>query len=306
MSTGSDLISKLKEGMESGGPDLNTVATSLGDGALEAFTKTDGESSGSDLVDKIAKGMTGNQSAVEGAAEDVGEAGAGSSGFGASFDDFENSGEHIMNGAAQGISGNSGAVESAAYDAGLKALNAFNSATGVSSPSWKFAESGMYQMIGGAQGITNNMGLLIGAAKYAGEETVDAFSESIADLSDAADLGIDDAPSIRPVMDLSGIQNGVSRINSILSRDMANSVSVNMPKRVDVGAAIGDFSSIQNQGNTDMLDVLRAQMAQTERLIYLLENQHIYLDGNTMVGKMVGRIDNALGQRAMLAGRRRG
>ena len=306
MSTGSDLISKLKEGMESGGPDLNTVATSLGDGALEAFTKTDGESSGSDLVDKIAKGMTGNQSAVEGAAEDVGEAGAGSSGFGASFDDFENSGEHVMNGAAQGISGNSGAVESAAYDAGLKALNAFNSATGVSSPSWKFAESGMYQMIGGAQGITNNMGLLIGAAKYAGEETVDAFSESIADLSDAADLGIDDAPSIRPVMDLSGIQNGVSRINSILSRDMANSVSVNMPKRVDVGAAIGDFSSIQNQGNTDMIDVLRAQMAQTERLIYLLENQHIYLDGNTMVGKMVGRIDNALGQRAMLAGRRRG
>lgn len=306
ITAGSDLVEKLKSGMTTGGPSLNTVATSLGDGALKAFKGTDGESSGSDLVDKIAKGMTGNQSAVEGAAEDVGEAGAGSSGFGASFDDFENSGEHIMNGAAQGISGNSGAVESAAYNAGLKALNAFNSATGVSSPSWKFAESGMYQMIGGAQGITNNMGLLIGAAKYAGEETVDAFSESIADLSDAADLGIDDAPSIRPVMDLSGIQNGVSRINSILSRDMANSVSVNMPKRVDVGAAIGDFSSIQNQGNTDMLDVLRAQMAQTERLIYLLENQHIYLDGNTMVGKMVGRIDNALGQRAMLAGRRRG
>ena len=304
VSAGSDLISKLKEGMESGGPDLNTVATSLGDGALDAFKGTDGESSGSDLVDKIAKGMTGNQSAVEGAAEDVGEAGAGSSGFGGTFDDFSNSGEYVMDGAAQGIDGNSGAVESAAYNAGIKALNAFNDATGVSSPSWKFAESGMFQMIGGAKGITENMGLLIGAAKYAGDETVDAFSDSISDLSTAADLGIDDAPSIRPVMDLSGIQNGVGRINSILSRDMANSVSVGMPKRIDVGSAIGDLGTLQTQGNTNVVDVLRAQMAQTERLIYLLENQKIYLDGNTMVGKMIGKIDNALGQRAMLAGRR--
>ena len=209
-----------------------------------------------------------------------------------------------MDGAAQGISGNSGAVEGAAYNAGIKALNAFNDATGVSSPSWKFAESGMFQMIGGAKGITENMGLLIGAAKYAGDETVDAFSDSISDLSTAADLGIDDAPSIRPVMDLSGIQNGVGRINSILSRDMANSVSVGMPKRIDVGSAIGDLGTLQTQGNTNVVDVLREQMAQTERLIYLLENQKIYLDGNTMVGKMIGKIDNALGQRAMLAGRR--
>lgn len=304
ITAGTDLVEKLKSGMESGGPDLNTVATSLGDGALDAFTNTDGESSGSDLVDKIAKGMTDNQSAVEGAAEDVGEAGAGSSGFGGTFDDFSNSGEYVMDGAAQGIDGNSGAVESAAYNAGIKALNAFNDATGVSSPSWKFAESGMFQMIGGAKGITENMGLLIGAAKYAGDETVDAFSESIGDLSDAADLGIDDAPSIRPVMDLSGIQNGVGRINSILSRDMANSVSVGMPKRIDIGSAIGDLGTLQTQGNTNVVDVLREQMAQTERLIYLLENQKIYLDGNTMVGKMIGKIDNALGQRAMLAGRR--
>lgn len=300
--SGSDMVANLKEAIEGGTPDITSVAEALGGGAVEAFASADGESAGSDLVDKIVSGIDDSNDKVQDAGETAG--GAGVEGVNATYDDYYNSGGYIMGGAAQGIYDNVYQVTDAATYAGNKAHAAYDNASGVSSPSWKFARSGMFQMLGGANGIRDNVGLLTNAASYAGNETVDAFSESISDMSDYADLGIDDAPSIRPVMDLGGIQNGIGELNSMLSKDMARSVTVGTNRVDRVGYALDGLTDLTGKSNGDIVSILQRQIEMTGMLIDAINNQKLWLDRTKVVGGIINDIDNALGQKAIIAGRR--
>lgn len=302
--SGADMVSNLKAGIEGGAHDINSVAEALGGGAVEAFSGVDGEKGGSDLVDKFVFGINDSNDKVQDAGESAGNAGV--EGVNSTYDGYYNSGGYIMDGAAQGIYDNVYKVTDAAEYAGEEAHKAYNNGSGVGSPSWKFAQSGMFQMLGGANGIRDNVGLLTSAANYAGNETVDAFSESISGMSDYADLEIDDAPSIRPVLDLGGIQNGIGELNSMLSRDMARSVTVGTNRVDRVGYALDGLTDLTGKSNGDIVSILQRQMEMTGMLIDVITNQKIYLDGDTLVGKTISRIDNALGQRAILAGGRRG
>ena len=288
-------------GAESTGK-MTEVGQLLANSGMTGFDSVDPTASGENFVNTVSGSISTNKGKVQGAGKEAGE--AGSAGVDSTWQNFYNSGGYIMDGAANGIRDNTYKVEDAARAAGNAAHGAYNTASGVDSPSWKFAESGFFQMLGGANGITDNIGLVTSAAKLAGDETVNAFANSIAQMEDEG--GYFDSPTIRPVLDLGEIQNGAQTIDSMLSGDMAKQVSVTAAGKVDVGSAVGELSSITNSGNSKLVELLIQQAEQNEKLIHLLENQRIYLDGNTLVGKTIGRIDNALGQRAILAGGRRG
>ena len=304
---GTELARKMYTGMSLTEDDMVKVGDQLGNKGLEGFVGVDGKASGEDLVNQIIGGFTSDSSIkdMQNAGLELGQAGAGDSGFGGSYADYYKSGGYVLEGSAQGMYDNVDVVRDAAAYAGTESLNAYNKASGVASPSWKFAQSGMFQMMGGAEGIRKNVGMLIGAAEYAGNETVDAFSESISDLSDMANLDIDDQPSIRPVLDLSNIQNGVGQIDSMFSRRMATSVTVRPTMNsMDISSAVGGLADLTGKGNGDIVSTLKTQIAMTSQLINILKNQKIYLDGKTCVGGMVNEIDKQLGRKQILAGRR--
>lgn len=304
---GTEMVRKVFNGMELTEKDMVKHGAALGDKGLEGFVGVDGEASGEDLVNKIIGGFTSDSSIkdMQNAGLELGKAGAGDSGFGGAYDDYYKSGSYMLDGSAQGMYDNVDVVREAASYAGTEAHNAYNEASGVASPSWKFAQSGMFQMMGGAEGIRKNVGMLIGAAEYAGNETVDAFSESISDLSDMVNLDIDDQPSIRPVLDLSNIQNGVGQIDSMFSRRMATSVTVRPTmSNMDISSAVGDLADLTGRGNGDIVSTLRTQISMTDRLIKLLSNQKIYLDGKLLVGGTIGEIDKQLGSKQKVIGRR--
>ena len=74
--------------------------------------------------------------------------------------------------------------------------------------------------------------------------------------------------------------------------------------KIDVGDAVNQLSGITDRNNQDVLRALDKNTAMTSRLIDILQNQKIYLDGKTCVGGMVNEIDRQLGRKQILAGRR--
>lgn len=86
-------------------------------------------------------------------------------------------------------------------------------------------------------GIRSNLGMVDSSVTTVADRTYDGFSSALEYVSDLIDNGISDDLTIRPVMDLTGIQNGVDSIGSMMS-DNQNFV-VNGTARLAARAAVG-------------------------------------------------------------------
>ena len=217
---------------------------------------------------------------------------------------WEGSGGYLCQGLASGIRNNKGIVTREAMIAMRETIDAMKAEAAEASPSKKTFEMGKFLMIGGANGIIKNAKTMVKAAVSAMRGTVDGMQTG----AEGLDLGlgeIDYNPTITPVLDISRIQNGITTMRSLMAGNMTQAIGANLSvAKVDVGTAVGDLSAITTQGNLDLLSAIQRQNDELARLNYNLENQKIYLDGNTLVGQTISRIDAALGQRAVLAGGR--
>ena len=137
-------------------------------------------------------------------------------------------------------------------------------------------------------------------------DTLDALRESMYTAFNYFDENVEYNPVISPVIDSRGMQYGLRNMQGLMGsyRYSPNVVPNVRYGQIDVGSAVGDLSAATAQGNLDLLSAIQRQNDELARLNYNLENQKIYLDGNTLVGQTISRIDAALGQRAVLAGGR--
>ena len=67
------------------------------------------------------------------------------------------------------------------------------------------------------------------------------MSNAISNIADVIKNGIDTQPTIRPVLDLSDVETGTSRLNTLFSRTQAMSISAGMNRTAS--------EEIQNGGN---------------------------------------------------------
>lgn len=108
-------------------------------------------------------------------------------------------------------------------------------------------------------------------------------------------------PTIRPVMDLSDVANGVGMIdNMFYSRQM---LALAGQTSFGFSANAGNTEmniTVDNDGVVQELHALRGEMAEmTERITRM----QWVLDTGTLIGEMVDGMDNALGQRQSFRGR---
>ena len=129
-----------------------------------------------------------------------------------------NIGAMIAQGLADGMNDNVGAVETAAKAIADAASNAAAGALGVESPSKVFYQIGAYV----GEGFVNGMDEWIGRAETKSEEmgksVISAVSEA---LAENIQNDIDKDPVIRPVLDLSDVEKGSKRLNTIFSANTA-------------------------------------------------------------------------------------
>jgi tape measure domain-containing protein len=132
--------------------------------------------------------------------------------------DWNSVGVYIVDGMTEGVRSRATALANEAAAVALAALNAAKQALGINSPSKEFAKVGRYADEGFIAGLKNFSSNVETAAANVGVTAISALRSTISKISDAIDSGMDTSPVIRPVLDLSELQNGSNTIASLLSQ----------------------------------------------------------------------------------------
>jgi hypothetical protein len=94
-------------------------------------------------------------------------------------------------------------------------VTALKSALGIKSPSRVFASIGGFSVQGLADGLTASSGLVQDAAAGVGNDAADALTNSLANVSERVQNGINTDLTITPVLDLTQVQRDASKIQDL-------------------------------------------------------------------------------------------
>ena len=164
-------------------------------------------------------------------------------------------GSYMMQGLANGISSNSYAAAAAAAAAARNAAQAARNALQIQSPSKVFEEIGMYVDMGLAQGISKYSNISDKSAKTTAENAAENMRKA---LSTILNDDFNDDIVIRPVLDLSDIQNGVGQMNSMLNNSIAATRSTSLANSISGhinSSSSGNVSNVSNNtNNTEIIN----------------------------------------------------
>lgn len=181
-------------------------------------------------------------------------AGTGVSGAESKYNGYYSAGEYGAEGFGSGLSSTSAMayVASAAASLATKALDTLKATMDEHSPSKKTMKIGRYASEGFAIGISSLTGVVYKDAAKVGNSAIDGIRDSLGEVSKHLDDELDMTPVIRPVMDLSEIQNGVSKINGMVDGGV-NSLSSGVSLSAYPQSMIGAMSDGAAGMSSDML-----------------------------------------------------
>lgn len=163
--------------------------------------------------------------------------------------EFFSVGANIIRGLINGIKSKIGEVASSAANLAHSALQSAKNALGIQSPSREFGEVGMYSCEGFAGGLTKYAGLVVSSAKDLGNSAINSLKSTISKISGTVDDNIDSSPVIKPVLDLSNIQDSSKRINGLFTGTSLNMSSVTSKLPNVQGQNFYNDNINQNGGN---------------------------------------------------------
>ena len=174
---------------------------------------------------------------------------------------MKNAGIQLVNGLKNAITSKLSSIASAVTSMGSTVVSKVKSAFGIHSPSRVMYEIGDFLMQGLANGITDNTEQGIAAASTMATDTVDALSKGFGNTKDIWNnaFGENADPTIRPVLDLSQVEEQADRIDEILPKEeitgtlattataqLAGRVARSTPTQTDGNA----ISETYNQGTS--------------------------------------------------------
>lgn len=133
------------------------------------------------------------------------------------YSQFQNAGSYLAAGVANGISANSASASMAAKKMAGNAAKASAKRLDEHSPSRVGYKIGDYFGIGFTKGITDNIRNAGLSSDALAESATTGLSNAISKIATLIDSGIDTNPTIRPVLDLTEIQNGSAAIADLMS-----------------------------------------------------------------------------------------
>lgn len=162
----------------------------------------------------------------------------------------KDAGTNFGQGFIDGINGKVYGASEAARAIGAAAVNALNAAIQAASPARATIQSGEWFDQGFIVGMTNYGARVFAASRAIGGMGVDGLMSAIDGISAMIEAEVDTSPTIRPVMDLTDIQNGSRYLNSLLGGTLStatiagqasivaqkapNNITATMPAKVDV------------------------------------------------------------------------
>ena len=210
------------------------------------------------------------------------------------YSSFYNAGSYLAAGYSSGIrSGTSGAVQAASAMA-AGSLNAVTATIDAHSPARKTFTLGGYFVDGFANALYKFAYKAADGAANLGERALDSTKAVVGSYMNVLLGGIDMTPTIRPVVDTSGVVSGIQSINGMFGG-----------RTISLGSTFNRHISAINSGssgsNKDVVAAIQALNSKFDNMNQSLSNMKIVLDDGTLVGHMAGGMDKQLG---VLAGRR--
>lgn len=133
------------------------------------------------------------------------------------YSQFQSAGSYLVAGVANGIAANSGSAASAARSMAGKAATASARRLQENSPSKVGYKIGDYFGIGFTNGITDNIRNAGITSDALAESATTGLSNAVSKIASLIDSGMDMNPTIRPVLDLTEIQNGSAAMADLMS-----------------------------------------------------------------------------------------
>lgn len=186
-------------------------------GAMGAVTRStaDYKSAGTSLMMALAAGMKKASGTVATNAGKAAKAGVEKArGY---YSKFRGAGGYMSEGFSQGITNMIFKVRIAAEAMAKAALEKARQVLKVGSPSKEAAEIGMFFDLGFAGGVSKYTTVVEDATHTMADKARKGLAKAARTINDMVDAGIDTNPVVRPVLDLSEIQNGAASIGSMLN-----------------------------------------------------------------------------------------
>lgn len=174
------------------------------------------------------------------------------------YKSFYDAGAYISSGLASGMKSKLSSVRNAADQIANEAARAARAALIIKSPSRVFYAIGEFVVQGFTKALGDGERTVYSSASNIADYARDGFNKAINKINTVFGENIDSQPAIRPILDLSDIENGASTINRMFG----------MTPSVGVMSNIRSISSMMNQRNqngvnTDVvsaIDKLRKEM----------------------------------------------
>ncbi|MBR3330398.1 MAG: hypothetical protein IKG25_04190 [Mogibacterium sp.] len=261
-----EIVQALISGLSSMAGTLASAASSLWSAIVSALTAIAGP-----LVSAAKTGITNAINAVKSAASNALAA-------------AKTVAQSIVSGIQSGISN----AANAARNIGTAIINAIKSFVG------QLVSAGRNLIVGLAEGIAGSVGAAIAAAKAAVAKVVAAAKSALGIASPSkVFMGIGENVTLGLA---EGIVEDTKPVTDAID-SVANKATTGMESALSVNAALGVSSDTEATGD------LRTLIAVVNALSRKIDNIGVYLDGDRMVGQLVERMDDALGNRAVLTGR---
>jgi len=163
------------------------------------------------------------------------------------YNDFYNVGKNLVEGFVDGITANTYLVEARARSMAAAAARAAKKELDIHSPSKVGYGIGSFFGLGFVNALDDYESKSYDAGSGIADAAKNGLSNAISKITDVINEDIDTQPTIRPVLDLSDVESGTSRLNALFSRTQAMSISSGMNRVANEEIQNG---SITSSGNT--------------------------------------------------------
>jgi hypothetical protein len=209
------------------------------------------------------------------------------------------SGQYLARGLSKGISSMTSVVRSAALGVASGAVSAIRTAWDENSPSRVGTDLGMFFDLGIAGGFKAYSKVVNQNAADMGQGAVNS-AQSALNLLKTNVEGIDATPTIRPIIDMTDVNNGVNTINGLFNAN--RTIRAGMFS----GGAIGsnafnrtyDRTQVVNatSNNRDVVQAINSLSNKFNNLSNAVSDMRVYIDSNTLVGRITPMVNRALGR----------
>lgn len=294
---GKEIMTKFKDGIANKATEIKTKVASVVTGAITAIKEkfTEFTTKGKEIMTKFKEGIGNKLSEIK---TKVGEILTGAMDkVSDKFQDFVNAGGNIIDGLIQGLSDGAQSVIDFIVGIASDALDAIKDFFGIASPAKAFDEIGVYCDQGLINGFDKCSEDVTKAAEAIGKQALNGMRGTMSGLSDMVDLDIDAEPTIRPVLDLSEIANGVRDMDNMMcaqkSVELAGNVNVGMNSTLEEN----QNAKVKPYNDSGVIKEIGKLREDISMLAEAVSQMKLVMDTGTLVGALAGPMDSALGMR---------